>query len=101
MANIRCCTGCSIRQQLLTTWSDIRSPAFYGPGNDHGCAAGPGVEQRDFSKLETMFYGAPNLGNRVAPGHRGLPVSSCRCTYGMTETTGTVVNLHPVTTVGA
>jgi acyl-CoA synthetase (AMP-forming)/AMP-acid ligase II len=55
----------------------------------------PGVEQRDFSKLETMFYGASPISETVL--RRAIDVFQCDFVqmYGMTETTGTVVNLSP------
>ena len=55
----------------------------------------PGVEQRDFSKLETMFYGASPISETVL--RRAIEVFQCEFIqmYGMTETTGTVVNLSP------
>lgn len=55
----------------------------------------PGVEQRDFSKLETMFYGASPISETVL--RRAIEVFQCEFVqmYGMTETTGTVVNLSP------
>ncbi len=55
----------------------------------------PGVEQRDFSKLETVFYGASPISETVL--RRAIEVFQCEFVqmYGMTETTGTVVNLSP------
>jgi acyl-CoA synthetase (AMP-forming)/AMP-acid ligase II len=55
----------------------------------------PGVEQRDFSKLKTMFYGASPISETVL--RQAIEVFQCEFIqmYGMTETTGTVVNLSP------
>lgn len=55
----------------------------------------PGVERRDFSKLETIFYGASPISETVL--RRAIEVFQCEFIqmYGMTETTGTVVNLSP------
>jgi acyl-CoA synthetase (AMP-forming)/AMP-acid ligase II len=55
----------------------------------------PDIEQRDFSKLETMFYGASPISETVL--RRAIEVFQCEFVqmYGMTETTGTVVNLTP------
>ena len=53
----------------------------------------PGVEQRDFSRLEQIFYGASPISETVL--RRAMDVFQCDFIqmYGMTETTGTVVNL--------
>ncbi|MCB1704159.1 MAG: long-chain-fatty-acid--CoA ligase [Halioglobus sp.] len=55
----------------------------------------PGVEQRDFSRLQTMFYGASPISETVL--RRALEVFKCEFIqmYGMTETTGTVATLSP------
>ena len=55
----------------------------------------PGIEQRDFSKLQTMFYGASPISETVL--RRAIEVFQCEFIqmYGMTETPGTVVNLSP------
>tara|TARA_R110002124_G_scaffold11952_3_gene56706 strand:- start:10334 stop:11887 length:1554 start_codon:yes stop_codon:yes gene_type:complete len=55
----------------------------------------PGIEQRDFSKLETMFYGASPISETVL--RRAIEVFKCEFIqmYGMTETTGTVATLSP------
>ncbi len=55
----------------------------------------PGVEQRDFSKLETIYYGASPISETVL--RRAIEVFQCEFMqmYGMTETTGTVVTLSP------
>lgn len=55
----------------------------------------PGVEERDFSKLDTMFYGASPISETVL--RHAIEVFQCEFVqmYGMTETTGTVVNLSP------
>jgi acyl-CoA synthetase (AMP-forming)/AMP-acid ligase II len=53
----------------------------------------PGIETRDFSKLEQIFYGASPISETVL--RRALEVFQCDFiqVYGMTETTGTVVSL--------
>jgi len=55
----------------------------------------PGVETRDFSKLDTIFYGASPISETVL--RQALEVFQCEFIqmYGMTETTGTVVSLSP------
>jgi acyl-CoA synthetase (AMP-forming)/AMP-acid ligase II len=53
----------------------------------------PDIEQRDFSKLSQIFYGASPISETVL--RRAVEVFECDFIqmYGMTETTGTVVNL--------
>jgi acyl-CoA synthetase (AMP-forming)/AMP-acid ligase II len=53
----------------------------------------PGIEQRDFSRLAQVFYGASPISETVL--RRAAEVFQCDFIqmYGMTETTGTVVNL--------
>jgi acyl-CoA synthetase (AMP-forming)/AMP-acid ligase II len=53
----------------------------------------PGIEQRDFSNLTQIFYGASPISESVL--RRAIEVFQCDFIqmYGMTETTGTVVNL--------
>ncbi|WP_170287299.1 long-chain-fatty-acid--CoA ligase [Halioglobus maricola] len=53
----------------------------------------PNIEQRDFSKLKQVFYGASPISESVL--RRALDIFQCDFIqmYGMTETTGTVVNL--------
>lgn len=55
----------------------------------------PGIEQRDFSNLRQIFYGASPISETVL--RKALEVFQCDFIqmYGMTETTGTVVNLSP------
>ncbi|CAA0119163.1 Long-chain-fatty-acid--CoA ligase FadD13 [Halioglobus japonicus] len=55
----------------------------------------PDIEQRDFSRLKTMFYGASPISETVL--RRAIEVFQCEFIqmYGMTETTGTVVSLSP------
>ncbi len=55
----------------------------------------PGIEQRDFSKLKQIFYGASPISETVL--RKAIEVFQCDFIqmYGMTETTGTVVNLTP------
>ena len=53
----------------------------------------PGIEQRDFTNLQQIYYGASPISEAVL--RRALAVFSADFVqmYGMTETTGTVVNL--------
>lgn len=53
----------------------------------------PGIEARDFSNLTQVFYGASPISESVL--RRAMDVFQCDFIqmYGMTETTGTVVNL--------
>jgi acyl-CoA synthetase (AMP-forming)/AMP-acid ligase II len=53
----------------------------------------PGIENRDFSRLTQMFYGASPISETVL--RKAIDVFKCDFVqmYGMTETTGTVVNL--------
>ncbi len=55
----------------------------------------PGVEKADFSSMELLMYGASPIGEALLL--RALEVLRCRFmqAYGMTETTGTIVNLDP------
>lgn len=55
----------------------------------------PDIEKRDFSRLGQVFYGASPIAESVL--RRALEVFQCEFIqmYGMTETTGTVVNLSP------
>ncbi|MCX2981098.1 long-chain-fatty-acid--CoA ligase [Halieaceae bacterium IMCC14734] len=55
----------------------------------------PDIEQRDFSKLRQIYYGASPISESVLK--RAIEVFGARFIqmYGMTETCGTVVNLSP------
>ncbi len=55
----------------------------------------PGVEDADFSSLQVMVYGASPISDDVLA--RSIEVFKCKFwqAYGMTESTGTVVNLPP------
>jgi acyl-CoA synthetase (AMP-forming)/AMP-acid ligase II len=55
----------------------------------------PGVEKADFSSMELLMYGASPIGDALLL--RALEVLGCRFmqAYGMTETSGTIVNLDP------
>lgn len=55
----------------------------------------PDIDQRDFSQLQTIFYGASPISETVL--RRAIEVFQCEFVqmYGMTETSGTVVNLTP------
>jgi acyl-CoA synthetase (AMP-forming)/AMP-acid ligase II len=56
----------------------------------------PDIEQRDFSQLRQIYYGASPISAAVLK--RAIEVFGARFVqmYGMTETCGTVVNLSPV-----
>jgi hypothetical protein len=68
---------------------------FMVPAMIMGVLQVPGVEQCDFSKLQQIFYGASPISETVL--RRAIEVFQCDFIqmYGMTETTGTVVNLSP------
>lgn len=55
----------------------------------------PGIETRDFSGLRQIFYGASPISEAIL--RQALDVFQCDFVqmYGMTETTGTLVNLSP------
>ena len=55
----------------------------------------PGIRERDFSQLEQIFYGASPISESVL--REAMEVFQCDFVqmYGMTETTGTLVNLSP------
>ncbi|MFB3078761.1 MAG: AMP-binding protein, partial [Lysobacterales bacterium] len=55
----------------------------------------PDIEQRDFSQLKQIYYGASPISEAVL--RRAIEVFGARFVqmYGMTETCGTVVNLSP------
>ena len=55
----------------------------------------PDIERRDFSRLGQVFYGASPISESLL--RRAMDVFQCEFIqmYGMTETTGTVVNLSP------
>lgn len=55
----------------------------------------PGIEKRDFSDLKQIYYGASPISETVL--REAIEVFKCDFLqmYGMTETTGTVVNLSP------
>ena len=56
----------------------------------------PDIEERDFSELRAIFYGASPISESVL--RRAIDVFKVEFMqmYGMTETTGTVVNLSPL-----
>lgn len=61
----------------------------------------PNIEQRDFSHLQQILYGASPISTALL--ERALKIFKCgfyQC-YGMTETTGTVVSLSPADHVRA
>ena len=60
----------------------------------------PGVEQRDFSALQNILYGASPISQEVL--RRSIEVFRCRFTqlYGLTETTGAVCALRHEDHVG-
>ena len=55
----------------------------------------PGVEEADFSSLQVLVYGASPISDEVLA--RSVEVFGCKFwqAYGLTETTGAVVNLPP------
>jgi long-chain acyl-CoA synthetase len=55
----------------------------------------PGVEEADFSSLQVLVYGASPISDEVLA--RSVDVFGCKFwqAYGLTETTGAVVNLAP------
>ncbi len=55
----------------------------------------PGVEDADFSSLDTLVYGASPISEEVLA--KSVATFGCKFwqAYGLTETTGTVVNLAP------
>ena len=55
----------------------------------------PGIEKRDFSRIRQIYYGASPISETVL--RQALEIFDCDFIqmYGMTETTGTVVNLTP------
>ncbi len=61
----------------------------------------PGIEQRDFSRLQRISYGASPISQRVLGD--GMRVFGCGFTqvYGLTETTGAVTVLRPEEHVSA
>ncbi|RLQ21626.1 long-chain-fatty-acid--CoA ligase [Seongchinamella sediminis] len=66
---------------------------FMVPAMIMACLQLPDIEQRDFSQLRQIFYGASPISESVL--RRALAVFQCDFVqmYGMTETTGTVINL--------
>jgi acyl-CoA synthetase (AMP-forming)/AMP-acid ligase II len=71
------------------------SSIFMVPAMIMACLQTPGIEKRDFSKLDTIAYGASPISETVL--RKAIDVFQCDFmqTYGMTETTGTVVILSP------
>ena len=69
------------------------SNIFMVPAMIMACLQLPDIEQRDFSQLKQIFYGASPISETVL--RRAIEVFQCDFIqmYGMTETTGTVVNL--------
>jgi long-chain acyl-CoA synthetase len=69
--------------------------AFLVPAALQFMLMAPGVETADFTSLEIIAYGASPISEDVLV--RSLEVFQCRFwqAYGLTETTGTVVNLAP------
>jgi len=55
----------------------------------------PGIEQRDFSRLQQVTYGASPISEVVLRRAMAVFGADFIQMYGMTETTGTVVNLSP------
>ncbi len=69
--------------------------AFFVPTVVQGLLAVPGVENADLSSLELLMYGASPIGESLL--RKALGMLRCRFmqAYGMTETSGTVINLMP------
>jgi len=69
--------------------------AFLVPAVLQFMLAVPGVEQADFSTLDVLVYGASPISEQVLSD--ALKIFGCRFwqAYGLTETTGAVVNLPP------
>ncbi|MGH7732545.1 MAG: long-chain-fatty-acid--CoA ligase [Gemmatimonadales bacterium] len=69
--------------------------AFIVPAVLMAVLAVPGVENADFSSLDTVFYGASPVADDVLV--RCLSVLGCKFAqvYGMTETSGAIVRLAP------
>jgi acyl-CoA synthetase (AMP-forming)/AMP-acid ligase II len=57
--------------------------------------ATPGVEEADISSLDLLMYGASPMGDVLL--RRAMAILKCRFihAYGMTESSGTIVNLSP------
>jgi long-chain acyl-CoA synthetase len=81
---------------IVKTITDYRvTHAFFVPAVIQMLLATPGVEQADLSSLELLSYGASPIGDAVL--RRAIAVFGCAFTqsYGMTETSGTIVSLPP------
>jgi acyl-CoA synthetase (AMP-forming)/AMP-acid ligase II len=68
---------------------------FFVPAVIQAITGVSGVEQRDLSSLQLVVYGASPISESVL--ERAIEVLGCRFThaYGLTETAGTVISLHP------
>jgi long-chain acyl-CoA synthetase len=68
---------------------------FFVPTVVQGLLEVPGVDETDLSSLKLFMYGASPIGESLL--RKALTVLSCDFmqAYGMTETSGTVVNLMP------
>jgi len=94
------CTSVIVRDldpaKLVDLIADLRiTHAFLVPAALQFMLMVPGVEDADFSSLEIMVYGASPISDEVLV--KSLEVFQCKFwqAYGLTETTGTVVNLAP------
>ena len=69
--------------------------AFFVPTVVQGLLEVPGVDEADLSSLKLLMYGASPIGESLL--RKALTILSCDFmqAYGMTETSGTVVNLMP------
>jgi acyl-CoA synthetase (AMP-forming)/AMP-acid ligase II len=69
--------------------------AFFVPAVIQSILQAPGIEQADLSSLELLCYGASPIGEAVL--RNAIAVLGCGFTqaYGMTETSGTIVELPP------
>jgi acyl-CoA synthetase (AMP-forming)/AMP-acid ligase II len=72
----------------------IRS-IFMVPAMIMAVLALPDIEKRDFSTLQTIFYGASPISETALRQAMEVFNADFMQMYGMTETTGTVVNLTP------
>ena len=81
---------------IITAISTHRvTHAFFVPAVIQTILLAPGVEDADLSSLELLVYGASPIGDAVL--RRAIEVLGCSFmqNYGMTETAGSIVALHP------
>lgn len=94
------CTSVILREldpaQLVSLVSELGvTHAFLVPVALQFMLMVPGVEDADFSSLEVIVYGASPISEEVLA--KSVEVFGCKFwqAYGLTETTGAVVNLSP------